>query len=326
MAVRTEGSRTPRSTASAIVQVRDLTKCYGQFPAVGGVTFDIAQGEIFGLLGPNGAGKTTTISMLATLLEPSGGAAIVAGFDIPAQAQRVKEMIGLVPQEIALYLQLSARDNLRFFGQMYGLRGDLLRRRIDEVLEIIALGQWADVPVGGYSGGMMRRANLAIGLLHKPRLLFLDEPTVGVDPQSRHHIFESIQRLNREDGVTILYTTHYMEEAQLLCDRVGVIDHGRLIALDTPRNLINRIGTGIIHITLDGDGEGMAQPVSELPPVERAEWQDGRLEVYTKDAQAALVPIMEAVNSQGLRITHLEILEPNLESVFLHLTGKKLRE
>ena len=320
----------PAPTSAAlgrpIVEVRALAKRYGQFSAVGGVSFDIAEGEIFGLLGPNGAGKTTTISMLATLLEPSGGAATVAGFDIATQAQRVKETIGLVPQEIALYLQLSARDNLRFFGQMYGLRGDVLRRRIEDVLAIIALGPWADVPVGGYSGGMMRRANLAIGLLHKPRLLFLDEPTVGVDPQSRNHIFESIRRLNREDGVTILYTTHYMEEAQSLCDRVGIIDHGQLIALDTPRNLINRIGTGIVHITLDGDGAGMVQAVSEVPLVERAEWQDGRLGVYTKDAQAALVPIMEAVNARGLRVTHLEILEPNLESVFLHLTGKKLRE
>ena len=172
----------------------------------------------------------------------------------------------------------------------------------------------------------MRRANLAIGLLHKPRVLFLDEPTVGVDPQSRHHIFESILRLNREEGVTVLYTTHYMEEAQSLCHRVGIMDHGRLIALDTPRNLINRIGTGIIHITLDGDGEGIVAAVSELPPVEHAQWHDGWLEVYTKDAQAALVPIMEIVNSTHLRTTHLEILEPNLESVFLNLTGKRLRE
>ena len=241
-------------------------------------------------------------------------------------ACNVTELIGLVPQDIALYLQLSARDNLEFFGRMYGLGGALLRQRIEEALAIIELGQWANIPVGGYSGGMMRRANLAVGLLHKPRVLFLDEPTVGVDPQSRNHIFESIQRLNRDEGVTVIYTTHYMEEAQALCNRVGIIDHGRLIALDTPRNLINELGTGVIHLTLEQDGSGLVDPLAALTPVEHVSWNDGVLAVHTRDAQAALVPILDHLNSQNLRITHLEILEPNLENVFLQLTGKKLRE
>jgi ABC-2 type transport system ATP-binding protein len=314
------------SGEKAIASVRDLSKHYGRFPAVGGVTFDIREGEVFGLLGPNGAGKTTLISMLATLLAPTGGSAQINGFDLVRNARRVKESIGLVPQEIALYLQLSARDNLHFFGRMYGLQGDVLRQRIDEALDIIALGAWANIPVGGYSGGMTRRANLAVGLLHKPRVLFLDEPTVGVDPQSRNHIFESIQKLNREDGVSILYTTHYMEEAQSLCDRVAIIDYGRLIALDTPRNLINRIGTGIIHLTLDRDAEPLIGKLSSLPGVESVDSRESRLEVRTKDAQQALLPIMEAINSLGIRTTHLEILEPSLESVFLKLTGRTLRE
>jgi ABC-2 type transport system ATP-binding protein len=314
------------SGEKVIVSVRDLSKHYGRFPAVGGVTFDIREGEVFGLLGPNGAGKTTLISMLATLLAPTGGSAQINGFDLVRNARRVKESIGLVPQEIALYLQLSARDNLHFFGRMYGLQGDVLRQRIDEALDIIALGAWANIPVGGYSGGMTRRANLAVGLLHKPRVLFLDEPTVGVDPQSRNHIFESIQKLNREDGVTILYTTHYMEEAQSLCDRVAIIDYGRLIALDTPRNLINRIGTGIIHLTLDRDAEPLIGKLSSLPGVESVDSRESRLEVRTKDAQQALLPIMEAINSLGIRTTHLEILKPSLESVFLKLTGRTLRE
>ena len=312
--------------ARAIVETRDLVKRYGPFPAVGGVSFEIAEGEIFGLLGPNGAGKTTTISMLATLLPPTEGSATIAGFDVVRDARKVKELIGLVPQDIALYLQLSARDNLEFFGRMYGLGGALLRQRIEEALAIIELGQWANIPVGGYSGGMMRRANLAVGLLHKPRVLFLDEPTVGVDPQSRNHIFESIQRLNRDEGVTVIYTTHYMEEAQALCHRVGIIDHGRLIALDTPRNLINELGTGVIHLTLEQDGSGLVDPLAALTPVENVSWNDGVLAVHTRDAQAALVPILDHLNSQNLRITHLEILEPNLENVFLQLTGKKLRE
>jgi ABC-2 type transport system ATP-binding protein len=204
---------------------------------------------------------------------------------------------------------------------MYGLNKELLKQRIDEVLQIISLGPWANIPVGGYSGGMTRRANLAIGLLHKPRVLFLDEPTVGVDPQSRNHIFESIRKLNREDGVTILYTTHYMEEAQSLCDRVAVMDYGRLIALDTPRDLINRIGTGIIDLSLEQDGAPLIDRLSSLPSVERAESNDERVRLYTKDAQQALLPIMEIVNSLGMHATHLEILEPNLESVFLSLTG-----
>jgi ABC-2 type transport system ATP-binding protein len=310
----------------AIVTVKDLAKHYGPFQAVGGVTFDIREGEIFGLLGPNGAGKTTLISILATLLAPTRGSASINHFDLVRDARRVKGSIGLVPQEIALYLQLSARDNLHFFGRMYGLNKELLKQRINEVLEIISLGPWANIPVGGYSGGMTRRANLAIGLLHKPRVLFLDEPTVGVDPQSRNHIFESIRKLNREDGVTILYTTHYMEEAQTLCDRVAIMDYGRLIALDTPRNLINRIGTGIIHLSLEKDHPSLIDRLSSLPAVERVEAKDETLRVHTKDAQQAVLPIMEIINSLGIHATHLEILEPNLESVFLSLTGRSLRD
>jgi ABC-2 type transport system ATP-binding protein len=314
------------SEARAIVDVRDLRKHYGPFQAVGGVTFDIREGEIFGLLGPNGAGKTTLISVLATLLAPTSGSVAINGFDVVRDARRVKESIGLVPQEIALYLQLSARDNLQFFGRMYGLEGKLLKKRVEEVLGIIDLGMWASIPVGGYSGGMTRRANLAVGLLHKPRVLFLDEPTVGVDPQSRNHIFESIRRLNKEDGITILYTTHYMEEAQSLCDRVAVMDNGKIIALDTPRALINRIGTGLIHLTLDHVDVSLADRLAALATVERVEHTDNQLRIHTKDAQQALLPIMEIVNSIGIRATHLEILEPNLESVFLSLTGRSLRD
>jgi ABC-2 type transport system ATP-binding protein len=238
----------------------------------------------------------------------------------------VRESIGFVPQDIALYLQLSARDNLRFFGRMYGLTGDALSHAVRDALEVIALGPWEGIPVGGYSGGMTRRTNLAIGLLHKPRVLFLDEPTAGVDPQSRNHIFESIRRLNREDGVTILYTTHYMEEAQALCNRVAIMDHGQIIALDTPRNLINTMGAGIIRLTFAEDVSALAERLARMPGIERVEPTDQSIRVHTKDAQQALLPILEVVNALALRATHLEILEPNLESVFLSLTGRSLRD
>jgi len=316
----------PSAASATAIHARELTKHYGHYPAVGGVSFEVASGEIFGLLGPNGAGKTTLISMLATLLSPTSGSANVAGFDIETETRDVKKSIGLVPQEIALYPQLSARDNLRFFGQMYGLTGRVLRRRVDEVLDIVQLAPWANVPVGGYSGGMTRRANLAIGLMHKPHVLFLDEPTVGVDPQSRNHIFESIRGLNREDGVTILYTTHYMEEAQSLCDRVAIMDYGRFIALDTPRGLIKRIGTGILHLTLDKDPRTLIEPLSALAAVEHVECEGQRLTIHTKDAQQALLPIMDTINSVQMRTTYLEILEPSLESAFLSLTGRSLRD
>ncbi len=325
-AILAEAQVTTPPGLRSMVAVRDLAKSYGPFPAVAGVSFDIREGESFGLLGPNGAGKTTLISMLATLLAPTSGAASINGFDIAGQTRRVKESIGYVPQDIALYLQLSARDNLRFFGRMYGLTGEALDRAVREALDVIALGGWAGIPVGGYSGGMMRRTNLAIGLLHKPRVLFLDEPTAGVDPQSRNHIFESIRKLNREDGVTILYTTHYMEEAQALCDRVAIMDHGRIIALDTPRNLINQLGTGIIHLTFDEDGAPLLDRLRGLRGVERAESVDGRIRVYTKDAQQTLLPVMELVSSFGMHATHLEILESSLENVFLSLTGRSLRD
>ena len=241
------------------ITVRNLQKTYGSHPAVNGITFSIARGEIFGLLGPNGAGKTTTISMLSGLLEPSGGSVMVDGMDLAQNLARMKAKIGLVPQDLALYPTLSARDNLTFFAQIYGLRGKHLRQRVDAVLEMVQLADRADDPVDTYSGGMKRRINLAAGLLHQPDILFLDEPTVGVDPQSRNAIFESIQALNR-GGLTILYTTHYMEEAQRLCHRVAIIDRGQIVALDTPANLIRQVGEGILRLEI---ADGLANAVAE---------------------------------------------------------------
>ncbi|NOZ06240.1 MAG: ATP-binding cassette domain-containing protein [Chloroflexi bacterium] len=311
-----------------IVEARELVKQYPGTPepAVRGVSFTIRQGEIFGLLGPNGAGKTTTISMLSCLLEPTSGSASVAGFDLLRQPAEVKKRIGLVPQDIALYPTLSARDNLAFFGRMYGLRGTDLRRRVDRALEIVGLSDRANDAIEEFSGGMKRRANLAAGLLHKPEVLFLDEPTVGVDPQSRNFIFENVRALNRE-GVTILYTTHYMEEAERLCDRVAIIDEGRIIALDTPQGLIDSLGGSIIYLGLPAQPDGsFVEQIQGLPEVKRALYKDDRFEITVRRIQQALVEVIAVFNRADMPITSLKIMEPNLETVFLLLTGKQLRD
>jgi ABC-2 type transport system ATP-binding protein len=310
-----------------IIEARGLAKRYGHFEAVKGLSFVIRRGEIFGFLGPNGAGKTTTISMLSCLLEPTGGTAIVAGHDVMKAPSEVKRRSGMVPQELALYPTLSGRDNLNYFGRIYGLRGRALRQRVDEVLEMVDLTERARAAVKTYSGGMKRRLNIAAGLLHSPEVLFLDEPTVGVDPQSRNAIFEHVERL-RDQGMTVLYTTHYMEEAERLCDRVAIIDEGRVVALDTPRKLIADLGGGFIRLGLSNgkrDGKLLGQ-IQSLPGVESAARLDGGLEVKTVYAQDALVHLLELFNRSDTDITALQVLEPSLETVFLNLTGKQLRE
>ena len=309
-----------------ILIANDLSKSFGEIQAVKDVSLQIARGEVFGLLGPNGAGKTTTISMLTGLLEPTSGSIIVDGMDVEKHTTEVKAKLGLVPQELALYPTLSARQNLLFFGRIYGLKGKELNRRVDEVLEMIGLTERANDAIEDYSGGMKRRVNIGAGLLHKPDVLFLDEPTVGVDPQSRNAIFESVEALNR-GGMSVIYTTHYMEEAQRLCHRVAIVDTGELIALDTPTALIRSLGGGIIVIGLaEGYPEEIVDQVAQLPTVKAATRTDGELKVETHRLQEALMGVLDITNNLDIRITSLELLEPNLESVFLHLTGKKLRE
>lgn len=311
-----------------IVEVNNLVKQYpgSAEPAVRGVSFAIKQGEIFGFLGPNGAGKTTTISMLACLLTPTSGAATVAGFDLVKQADQVKRRIGLVPQDLALYPTLSARDNLNFFGRIYGLSGQLLKRRVDEALQMVGLFDRANEAVDKFSGGMKRRVNIAAGLLHQPDILFLDEPTVGVDPQSRNFIFDNVEQLNQH-GVTVLYTTHYMEEAERLCDRVAIIDQGRIIALDAPSALQQSIGGGMVIVGLpDEVPAAIEQRLNVLPAVTGLGRFDHTLKVKASHAQQALVDVINTFNEFDVPIRSLEIMEPNLESVFLELTGKRLRD
>ena len=309
-----------------ILVAQDLKKSFGDFQAVKGVSLEVARGEVFGLLGPNGAGKTTTISMLIGLLEPTGGQIAVDGLDLKTHTNEVKAKMGFVPQEMALYMTLSARQNLMFFGRIYGLKGKELRQRVDEVLEMIGLTERANDAIEEYSGGMKRRVNIGAGLLHKPEVLFLDEPTVGVDPQSRNAIFESVEALNRA-GMSVIYTTHYMEEAQRLCHRVAIVDEGKLIALDTPTALIRSLGGGVVMLGVaEGAPDDLTERIAQIPAVKSASRSDGQLKIETQRLQEGLMGALEITNQLDVRITSLEILEPNLESVFLNLTGKKLRQ
>lgn len=311
-----------------ILQVQNLVKKYGEFTAVNDISFDIESGEIFSLLGPNGAGKTTTISMLSTLYTPTSGDALIDGHSISRDPMEVRKIIGIVPQDIALYEELTARENLAFWGQMYGMNGKVLTERIDEVLEQIGLTTKAKDRVKTYSGGMKRRVNIGVGLLHRPRLLFMDEPTVGIDPQSRRSILDSVKTLNQR-GMTILYTTHYMEEAQELSNRVGIIDHGRLIALGTQKELTQQIGendTLILHINEDEDPEVLAESLKDIPGVLTASSTDSQVSLIAREAEEILAPVITRANERGIKIRSVDIREPNLEAVFLHLTGRALRD
>jgi ABC-2 type transport system ATP-binding protein len=312
----------------AILTTRDLSKKFGNLEAVQGVSFSVLRGEIFSLLGPNGAGKTTTISMLSCLLEPTSGTAEIGGYSITSDSLRVRERIGVVPQEIALYDELTARQNLRFWGQMVNLSGKSLKNRVEEVLEQVNLRDRANDRVGAFSGGMKRRINIAAGLLHKPQLLFMDEPTVGIDPQSRRRILDMVKEL-RAQGMTVLYTTHYMEEAEELSDRVGIIDHGRLIALGTQAELTRMVGqqeTLRLHLGEGFLGEELLHLFEGLPGVLAVTALNGEIALSVTEAEAALPGAISQANAAGAPVRTIHIEEPNLEAVFLHLTGRALRD
>ncbi len=309
-----------------MLRCEHLHKTYGDRVVVDDVSFEIARGETYGLLGPNGAGKTTVISMLAGLLRRDAGAVTVAGRPLDGDNRLAKAAIGLVPQDIALYPDLTARENLRFFGRLQNLDKPTLIRRIDEVLELIGLRDRADERVESFSGGMKRRCNIGVGLLHEPQLLVLDEPTVGVDPQSRHAILESIELLGGQ-GLSVLYTTHYMEEAERLCDRVGVIDEGHLIAEGTRSELIERVGEhSRIRIDATGDLATFVEECRRMPQVDRVSATTSRVELVVAAPAQALGPVVEAATRDGVTMVSLSIVEPDLEAVFLDLTGKALRD
>jgi ABC-2 type transport system ATP-binding protein len=293
---------------------------------VDGVSFEIAPGETYGLLGPNGAGKTTTISMACGILARDEGTVTVAGRPMDIGTTDAKAAIGYVPQDLAIYPDLTARENLDFFGRLYGMAGRDLARRVDEVLAIVDLRDRDRERTEHFSGGMKRRLNIAVGLLHTPRLLILDEPTVGVDPQSRNAILASIEALSTE-GMGILYTTHYMEEAERLCDRVGIIDEGRIIAEGTRRELVALVG-GLDKVALaaGGDVHEAAEAVRRVDGVESVTTHEGGLDILVVEARRHLPAILEAASQDGVAVRSVEVVEPDLEAVFLHLTGKALRD
>jgi len=317
---------TAEAGAAPLVSCDGLRKSFGDRVAVDGISFRIAPGEAYGLLGPNGAGKTTTISMLCGLLKPDAGDATVAGHSMTAEARAAKAAIGYVPQDVALYPDLSARENLAFFGRLYGLRGSALSARVDAALEIVGLADRADDRVSTYSGGMKRRVNIAAGLLHQPRLVVLDEPTVGVDPQSRNAILESVAALSGE-GVAILYTSHYMEEVERLCDRVGIVDAGRMVAEGTRRELVAQLGEhDRIDLAIDGDARAVASAVRGLGGVDEALAADQQVTLLVSGGRGLLAEIIVAATATGAAVTSVDVVEPDLEAVFLHLTGKTLRD
>jgi ABC-2 type transport system ATP-binding protein len=330
-----------------MVQTKDLAKTFGtakkgEVQAVKGINLQIQEGEIFSLLGPNGAGKTTTISMISGLTEPTRGDAFIGGYSITKQPLEAKRLLGVVPQEIALYPSLSARQNLEFFGQMYGLSGKGLSQRVDEMLDFVELSDRQTDKIETYSGGMKRRINIAAGLLHNPQVVYMDEPTVGIDPQSRRRILDTVKLLRDQRGMTVLYTTHLMEEAQELSDRVGIIDHGEIIALGTPGDLIQQVGEQdrlVLKVgeTMVGEEilqqirtsvEGVTQAIFD-PPGEEGENKanvSGLIIVNAKRGRKALPFILHLADEAGIEIQSVEVREPDLEAVFLHLTGRALRD
>jgi ABC-2 type transport system ATP-binding protein len=308
------------------IEVQSLHKYFGDLKAVQDATFSVETGEVLSLLGPNGAGKSTTISMLSGLLEPTKGQASIMGHSILTEPEAAKACLGVVPQDIALYPDMSARENLVFWGKMYGLRGATLKQRVDEVLEVIGLADRQKDRIDKYSGGMKRRVNIGAALLHKPQVIIMDEPTVGIDPQSRRHILDNVKDLNRQ-GMTVLYTTHYMEEAQELSDHIAIMDKGEVIAFGTHEELIQLVGEQTrIDLTLNVEGAQVIESWRGVPGVSNVVSEDGLVTVLVDDSNLVLPRLFDAANDLGVRITSVDIQEPNLETVFLHLTGRALRD
>jgi ABC-2 type transport system ATP-binding protein len=303
-----------------------LTKDFNGLKAVDGLNLEIKEGELFGLLGPNGAGKTTTLKMLSTLINPSSGKASVAGFDINLEKDLVRESIGMVFQDISLDIELTGRENLDFHARMYGMEKDLRRNRIDEVLDLVALEDKRDIFVKYYSGGMQRRLEIARGLMHYPKVLFLDEPTLGLDAQTRRVIWDYIKELSKNENITIILTTHYMEEADFLCDRVGIMDFGRIVALGNPDELKDKVGEDRISLEIKNPTKETEEIFNALEWVMDADLHDGSLELNVKSAEKRIPAVIDVSNQNNIEITSVSLRKPTLEDVFLNYTGRTIRE
>jgi ABC-2 type transport system ATP-binding protein len=308
------------------IEVKNLKKSFGDFQAVQNAKFNVNAGEVLSLLGPNGAGKSTTISMLSGLLAPTSGDASIMGHSVTKEPEAAKASLGVVPQDIALYPDLSARENLVFWGKMYGLRGAALKARVDEVLDIIGLADRQKDHVGKFSGGMKRRVNIGAALLHKPAVIIMDEPTVGIDPQSRRHILDNVKELNQK-GMTVLYTTHYMEEAAELSNHIAIMDKGKVIAYGSHNELMQMVGEQTrIDVTLNAEVEKVLDTWREIKGVSKIDALDGKVTALVDDSNRVLPRLFDVAAKNNVRITSVDIQEPNLETVFLHLTGRALRD
>ncbi len=309
------------------IEVENLTKCFGDFCAVDHLSFTVEHGEVFGLLGPNGAGKSTLIRVLTTLLPPTSGTARIMGFDIVRAANQVRQSIGVIPQAMTSDLDLSAEENMGIFAKLYGIPREQRRRVIGELLAAVDLGQWADKPVKMFSGGMRRRLEIARGLVHEPKIFFLDEPTTGLDPVSRVAVWDMLARLKRERDLTILVTTHYMDEADKLCDRVAIVDHGKLVALDSPLKLKASIpGKNILEVSFSEVPPDWLATLKALPEVADVKADDHVFRISSHNGPRTTVELMEAARKAGVAVTSLSVQSTTLDDVFVHYTGHQLRD
>jgi ABC-2 type transport system ATP-binding protein len=309
------------------VEVQNLTKCFGDFCAVNGLSFNVGHGEVFGLLGPNGAGKSTLIRMLTTLVPPTSGTARINDLDIVQSANAVRQCIGVIPQAMTSDLDLSAEENMTIFAKLYGITGEERRRTIRELLAAVDLTQWADKPVKMFSGGMRRRLEIARGLVHQPRIFFLDEPTTGLDPVSRVAVWEMLVRLKTERDLTILVTTHYMDEADKLCDRIAIIDHGKLVALDSPLKLKASIpGRNVLEVSFDKVPPGWLETLRALPEVAEVKAQENIFRISSNNGPLTTIELLEATRRAGSAVASLSVQSTTLDDVFVHYTGHQLRD
>ena len=306
--------------------VKDLTKKFNGLTAVDHISFEVKEGELFGLLGPNGAGKTTTLNMLSTLLKKTSGEAKIVGFDISEHRDDVRNNIGIVFQDPALDSELTGKENLEFHAMMYGMNKEDRKKRIEEVLDLVELNDKADTLTSKYSGGMKRRLEIARGLMHRPKVLFLDEPTLGLDAQTRRRIWNYINKLNRESKVTIILTTHYMEEADYLCERVAIVDHGKIVAMDTPNKLKNTLGGDVVSLEIGPKSEELMKKLRAIKWIKKMKKHDGKISLTMENGERRIPELVKMAEKDGIDILSVNFRKPSLEDVFIHFTGRSIRD